>query len=197
MIDDIEDGVDWLVRDGVADRGRVCIMGGSYGGYAAMWAPIRNPDRYRCAISLAGISDVRAMLRYDRRLMSAARYSRAWRDRVQGEERSDLTAISPLHQVARARVPLLIAHGEQDTNVPPSQSRDLVQALERRGARVESVFYPKSGHGFGNSEDHSDYLRRVEAFLARHNPADPPGSAAAPPTPPAAPAGVSISQPRR
>ena len=181
MIDDIEDGVDWLVRDGIADAARVCIMGASYGGYAALWAPIRNPDRYRCAISMAGISDVRAMLRYDSRLMSASRYSRAWRQRVQGQERGDLAAISPLQQAARARVPVLIAHGEQDTNVPASQSRDLVQVLERRGAPVESVFYPKAGHGFSSSEDFSDYLRRVEAFLARHNPAGPAGPTSAPP----------------
>ena len=177
MIDDLEDGVEWLVSQGIVDRSRVCVMGSSYGGYAALFAPIRSPSRYRCAISMAGIGDVRAMLRYDRRMLAATRYSRDWQRRVQGEERIDLDAISPLRHAERLRVPVLIAHGERDTNVLPSQSRDMVAALTRLGAPVESVFYPRAGHGFSNPEDSIDYLRRVEAFLARHNPATAPAPA--------------------
>lgn len=174
MIDDIDDGVEWLIHEGIADRARVCIMGGSYGGYAALIAPIHSPSRYRCAISMAGIGDVRAMLRYDRRMLAATRYSRDWQHRIEGEDRIDLDAISPLRHAAQLRVPVLIAHGERDTNVLPSQSRDMVAALTAAGAQVESVFYPKAGHGFSNPEDSIDFLRRVEAFLARHNPADAP-----------------------
>ena len=187
MIDDIEDGVDWLVHDGIADGTRVCIMGGSYGGYAALWAPIRHPERYRCAISLAGVADVRALLRYDSRRFAATRYSREWRRRVEGEEHADLAAISPLQQAARISVPLLIAHGERDRNVPVSQSHDLLRAIARAGtgARVESVFYPEAAHGFTRPEDSADFLRRVEAFLARYNPAE--ASAAPSPRPPAPP----------
>jgi dipeptidyl aminopeptidase/acylaminoacyl peptidase len=72
------------------------------------------------------------------------------------------------------RVPVLIAHGEKDWRVPVSHSRDMVRALSRSGAAVESVFYPEAGHGFSRPEDSLDFLRRVEAFLARHNPADSP-----------------------
>lgn len=176
MIDDMEDGIDWLAGRGTADPARICIMGSSYGGYAAMWAPIRSPQRYRCAISLAGVSDLGAQLRYDYRSGIATRYFRDWRRRVQGEDRN-AGAISPLQQVARLRVPLLIAHGEKDRRVPVSQSRNMVRALTRAGANVESVFYAEAGHGFTRPEDSGDYLRRVEAFLARHNPADPPAPA--------------------
>lgn len=174
MIDDLEDGVDWLAGRGVIDPGRVCVMGGSYGGYVALWAPIRDPGRYRCAISFAGVADVGAMLRYNRRQFAAPRYSREWRRRVQGEARTDLDSISPLRQAARLRTPVLIAHGERDTTVPPSQSRDMVRALTRTGATMESVFYREEGHGFARPQDSADFLRRVEAFLARHNPADSP-----------------------
>ena len=177
MIDDLEDGVDWLVQQGIADRRRVCIMGASYGGYAALWAPIRHPERYRCAISFAGVTDLRAMLRYDRRLFTASRYHREWQRRVQGEADADLDAVSPLQQAARVRTPLLIAHGARDTNVPVAQSRNLVRALARSGTPMESVFYPEAGHGFTRPQDSADFFRRVEAFLARHNPA---GSAPAP-----------------
>ena len=171
MIDDLEDGVDWLAQQGIVDPRRVCIMGGSYGGYAALWAPIRHPDRYRCAISLAGVTDVRALLRYDARLFAAPRYSREWRRMIEGEERTDLSLISPLQQAARLTTPLLIAHGEDDRVVPVSQSHNLVRALARAGAPPESVFYPHEGHGFTRAEDSVDFLRRVEAFLAAHNPA--------------------------
>jgi dipeptidyl aminopeptidase/acylaminoacyl peptidase len=189
MIDDLEDGVDWLAREGTVDASRVCIVGSSYGGYAALWAPIRKPERYRCAVSFAGISDVSAMLRHDRRSFRASRYAREWNRRVRGEEESDLQAISPLRQADRIRVPLLIAHGERDTNVLPSQSRDLLRALGRRNFGVESVFYAEAGHGFTRPQDSADFLRRLEAFLARHNPA-----AAAPAAPaPAAPATAGVS----
>lgn len=178
MIDDLEDGVDWLVQQGIADSHRVCVMGASYGGYAALWAPIRHPERYRCAISFAGVTDVRAILRYDARLFSAPRYSREWRRRIQGEERTDLSQISPLQQAARLTIPVLIAHGEQDRVVPVSQSRNLVRALTRAGAPPESVFYPQEAHGFTKPQDSIDFLQRVEAFLTAHNPVTPPPAAA-------------------
>jgi dienelactone hydrolase len=179
MIDDMEDGIDWLAGRGIVDPARVCIMGSSYGGYAAMWAPIHSPQRYRCAISFAGVSDLGAQLRYDFRIATATRYFRDWQRQVRGEQRVDPTLISPLQQVARLRVPVLIAHGDKDRRVRVSQSRNMVRALTRAGASVDSVFYPEAGHGFSRPEDSIDFLRRVEAFLARHNPADAPAPAAA------------------
>ena len=89
---------------------------------------------------------------------------------MEGEEKSDLAAISPLQQASRLSVPVLIAHGEKDTNVPPSQSQNLVKVLEARKAPVESVFYKEAGHNFRKVEDSVDFLKRVEAFLAKHNP---------------------------
>jgi dipeptidyl aminopeptidase/acylaminoacyl peptidase len=185
MIDDMDDGVEWLVREGIADPARVCIMGSSYGGYAATWAAMRSPERYRCAISWAGPSDLRSTVRHDWGGFVPQRYVRQFRERVEGEERIDLNAISPLRQVERLRVPLLIGHGDADTTVPADQSRRLVAALTRRGNPPESVFYPEAGHGFTNAVDRADWMRRVEAFLARHNPAGPAPAAAAPAAAPA------------
>jgi dipeptidyl aminopeptidase/acylaminoacyl peptidase len=177
MIDDIEDGIDWLVGQGTADRGRVCIMGSSYGGYAAMWAATRSPERYRCAISWAGPTDLRAMVRYDTNAFVPRRYVREFRQRIEGEERTDLNAISPLRQQQRLRVPVLVGHGENDITVPVDQSRRLVDALRRRRAEHEAVVYAKAGHSFTMSEERADWLRRIEAFLARHNPAGPVAAA--------------------
>jgi dipeptidyl aminopeptidase/acylaminoacyl peptidase len=171
MQDDLDDGVAWLAGQGTIDPKRVCIVGASYGGYAALWGAIRNPEIYRCAVSLAGVTDIRAMLKFDARAMVATRYWKLWQRKVEGEEKRDLAAVSPLQQAARLHVPVLIAHGELDGNVPADQSRLMIKALKDRGAVVQSAFYPRAGHGFTLSEDSADFMKRVEAFLEVHNPA--------------------------
>jgi len=172
MIDDLEDGVDWAVAQGIADPKRVCAMGSSYGGYAAIWAAMRSPGRYRCAISWAGPSDLRTMLRHVERGFFARRYFRTFRNQIVGDPPADLQAISPAHHAARLRVPALIAHGKRDYVVPVDQSERLIRALkEARVRNFEQVIYPKSGHDFDDAAEREDYLKRVEAFLARHNPA--------------------------
>jgi dipeptidyl aminopeptidase/acylaminoacyl peptidase len=171
MQDDIDDGVKWLVGKGVVDPKRVCIMGASFGGYAAMWAATRNPEIYRCAISFAGISDVASMLRYDRGTFSAPRYFRNWRERVQGDKSVSLDTVSPIKQADKITVPLLIAHGADDDNVPPYQSRRLHEALQKLGRAHEFVIYENEGHGLENPTHATDFLERVGAFLDKHNPA--------------------------
>jgi dipeptidyl aminopeptidase/acylaminoacyl peptidase len=171
MQDDLDDGVDWLARSGQIDPKRVCIIGGSYGGYAAMWGAIRNPDRYRCAASMAGVADLPSLLRHDKQLFSAKRYYREWRTHVAGVADVDLKTVSPINFATQLKVPVLIGHGEQDQRVPAKQSHMMVDVLGKAGAPVTSVFYKDSGHGFDNSADFADWLRRLEQFLAKYNPA--------------------------
>jgi dipeptidyl aminopeptidase/acylaminoacyl peptidase len=171
MQDDLDDSVDWLARTGQIDAKRVCIVGASYGGYAALWGAFRNSSRYRCAASLAGVSDLPALLRYDRKFFSARRYYREWRTHVAGENETDLRSVSPLSFATNAKVPILIGHGEEDERVPPKQSHDMVDALTKAGANVTSVFYKDTGHGFDSSANLEDWLKRLEAFLAKYNPA--------------------------
>jgi dipeptidyl aminopeptidase/acylaminoacyl peptidase len=172
MQDDLDDGVKWLAERGKIDPKRVCIMGGSYGGYAAMLAAARNPDVYRCAISLAGISDVAAMLRYDRKSFSATRYYRNWKEKVRGDKSFDLDTISPLRMVDRIAIPLLIAHGDKDQNVPMAQSENLHLALTRAKKPHEYVIYKGEGHGLAQPDHSVDFLERVDKFLATYNPPD-------------------------
>jgi dipeptidyl aminopeptidase/acylaminoacyl peptidase len=168
MQDDLDDGVDWLVKSGQVDPKRVCIFGMSYGGYAAMWGAIRNPDRYRCAVSWAGPSDMPAMMRYDRDLFSASRYFKQWRKQFPTD--AELSAVSPINYPDRLKVPILIGHGEDDDNVPVKQSHKMVDALIRSGANVTSVFYKDAKHSFGSTADLKDWLDRLDAFLAKYNP---------------------------
>jgi dipeptidyl aminopeptidase/acylaminoacyl peptidase len=170
MQDDIDDGVRWLAGRGTIDAKRVCIMGASFGGYAAMWAAVRNPETYRCAISFAGISDVESMLKYDKKAMAAPRYFRDWRARVQGDKSFELDQISPIKLVDKMNVPILLAHGADDDNVPPSQSRRLHEALLKLGRAHEYVVYKGEGHGFQDPANATDFLTRVGKFLDAHNP---------------------------
>jgi dipeptidyl aminopeptidase/acylaminoacyl peptidase len=168
MQDDLDDGVDWLVKSGQVDSKRVCIVGLSYGGYAALWGAIRNPDRYRCAASWAGPTDLPAMMHYDRKSFSATRYFREWRKRFSSND--DLKAVSPVNFADRVSIPVLIGHGEDDDTVPAKQSHKMVDALTKAHANVTSVFYKDSQHDFGSSADMRDWLTHLEAFLAKYNP---------------------------
>jgi dienelactone hydrolase len=172
MQDDLDDGVSWLVSSGTVDPKRVCMMGASYGGYASMWASVRNPTTYRCAISFAGVSDLPSMLSYDRKTLRANRYYQSWRDKIRGEDDFNLGSVSPLRSAEKVSVPLLIAHGTKDRRVPLNQSSRMHDALTKAGKPHEYVAYDGEGHGFEKEENSIDFLTRVDAFLAKHNPAD-------------------------
>ena len=171
MQDDLDDGVDWLAKTGQVDPKRVCIMGMSYGGYAALWGAVRNPDRYRCAISWAGVSDLDALMKYDRKSFSATRYFKEWRSMVGGQGKKDLANVSPINFVEKVSVPVFIAHGENDARVPVKQSHSMVDALTKSKKDVTSVFYKNSSHDFDSGADYYDWLQRLDTFLAKHNPA--------------------------
>lgn len=171
MQDDLDDGMDWLAKEGTIDPARVCIVGTSYGGYAAMWGVIRNPERYRCAASFAGVTDFKSQLKYDSKSLRS-RYARAWRDKVRGEEDFDLDTVSPADNAERLSRPLLITHGDQDSNVPYSQFTKMMKALKKAKKTVESHTYKGEGHGFDDHANRKDWLDRLEAFLAKHNPVD-------------------------
>lgn len=169
MQDDIDDAMDWAVAQGTADKGRVCVVGASYGGYAAMWAAIRNPERYRCAASFAGVTDWRKMLRYDARFFSR-KGARKWNERVTGEEDFELDSVAPAETIAQLKVPLLVAHGKLDSNVPFSQFKLVDDAARKAGVHIDTLIFDEEGHGFSKAEDEAKWYAALEAFLAKNNP---------------------------
>ena len=169
MQDDLDDGMDWLVKSGIADSKRVCIVGASYGGYAAVWGATRNPERYRCAASFAGVMDLGRQLNYQLDFRIDRRYRKDWRQTVKGSNTFDPKTVSPLYAIDKLRIPLLIAHGDADQTVPYKQSKLYVDALKKAGKSVEFHTYVGEGHGFSTAESQKDWLDRLEAFLAKHN----------------------------
>ena len=172
MQDDIDDGMDWLARQGIVDAKRVCLVGASYGGYAAMWGATRNPERYRCAASFAGVSDIGRQVKYSNHFDDNKHTRDDWRKTVQGDPAFDLKTVSPLYTVDRLKVPVLLVHGDKDKRVLPKQSRMYADALKGAGKTYEYVTLPDAAHGLPNSEDAKIWYDRLDAFLAKYNPAD-------------------------
>ena len=174
MQTDLSDGVRWLAARGWVDPARVCIVGASYGGYAAMAGPTLDPGVYRCAVSVAGVSDLRRMVQWSadqggRRDAPVVRY---W-NRFMGASRlgdRDLDAVSPAAQAARADAPILLLHGRDDTVVPIEQSRILATALERAGRPYEFVELSGEDHWLSRPATRTRMLTETVRFLEAHNP---------------------------
>ncbi len=171
MQDDIDDGLDWLAKRGIVDPGRACIVGISYGGYAAIWGATRNPERWRCAVSLAGISDLPRQLKYQLNSFSNRKAREKWRLKVQGDAAFDLKTVSGLYAIDRLKVPVMLAHGDKDQTVPIVQSRAYAAALKAAGKTHEYFELAKEGHGISTASNGKIWYDRLDAFLARHNPA--------------------------
>jgi dipeptidyl aminopeptidase/acylaminoacyl peptidase len=170
MQDDIADGVLHLVKQGLVDPDRVAIMGGSYGGYAAMMGLVRHPELFRCAVNYVGVTDLDLMFTASWSDVSpiAKRlgYGRLLGDRVKDAER--FRATSPVHQAQRITKPVLMAYGRKDERVPIEHGERMRDALRKHNAEVEWVLYDKEGHGWFFKENELDFWGRVERFLAKH-----------------------------
>lgn len=174
MQSDLSDGVRHLAAEGVIDPARVCIMGASYGGYAAMAGLALDGDVYRCGVAVSGVSDLRRMLRWTANTRGSRNNSsiRYW-TRFMGADGvgdRDLDAYSPAMQAARVKAPLLLIHGKDDTVVPIEQSRIMVSAMREANKPVEFVELNGEDHWLSRSETRIRMLEEAVRFLETHNP---------------------------
>lgn len=181
MQDDVTAGVEHLVAEGLADAGQVCIVGASYGGYAALQGGAAQGDLYRCVVSISGVSDLVSIMRWERSESGADsdRYD-YWVKSI-GDPRTDrerMEAASPVGRAADWRPPVLLIHGEDDDVVPVSQSRDMERALRRAGKDVRLVVVENEGHSDWSTRNDALLLTEIEAFLGRHLPLEAPVAAA-------------------
>jgi dipeptidyl aminopeptidase/acylaminoacyl peptidase len=193
MQTDVSDGVRDLVKSGVVDPARVCIAGWSYGGYAALAGAVFDPSAYRCALDMAGPSDLRLMMdeaEDDWNGSSDNQEVRYW-SRFLGVKKPndrDLDDISPARHADQAAVPILIVHGVDDTVVRYEQSQRMAQALKRAGKPYEFVTLKGEDHWGSRSETRLQLLQAWIKFLEAHNPPDPPAAASKVATESASPA---------
>ena len=165
MHDDLLDAVEHLVAQGIIDRDRVAIYGGSYGGYAALIGATFTPDVFACAISMVGPSNLNTLIasvpEYWKPLLAM------FHKRV-GDDEDFLWSRSPLSKVDNIRIPILIAQGENDPRVKQAESEQIVAAMKAHGIDYEYALYENEGHGLVKPENRLDFYHRADRFLARH-----------------------------
>ena len=185
MQDDVIDGLDWLVQSGHADASRICVVGLSYGGYSALAAAYLTPEKVRCAVSVAGVANLRRLVR-DFLYSEVTFFDRARFPLLLGD-RDHYDALSPTLHADRFGPPVLLVHGAADRTVPPHHSRDLAEALVRAGKRHRHVELPLSDHSFSVGSERLTMLRSGLEFLRDNLPGVVlPASASAAGAPPAA-----------
>jgi dipeptidyl aminopeptidase/acylaminoacyl peptidase len=170
MHDDLIDAVQWAVGEGIADKARVAILGGSYGGYAALVGLTFTPDVFACGVDIVGPSNLVTLLNTIPPYWEPgiAMFTTRVGDHRTEEGRKFLESRSPLAFVDRIRRPLLIGQGANDPRVKQSEADQIVGAMQRRGIPVTYVLYPDEGHGFARPENRLSFNAVVEAFLSRH-----------------------------
>jgi dipeptidyl aminopeptidase/acylaminoacyl peptidase len=171
MHDDLIDGVEWAVKRGVADRKRVAIMGGSYGGYATLVGLTFTPDVFCCGVDVVGPSNLVSLLE-NVPPHWVPNMANTWYPFVGNpkdpKDRADMEARSPLFKVDRLKAPLLIAQGANDPRVTKLESDQMVEALRKAGREVEYMVFADEGHGFARPENRLKFMAATEAFLAKH-----------------------------
>ena len=176
MQTDLSDGVRYLAAQGIVDPARVCIVGASYGGYAALAGVTLDHGIYRCAVSVAGPSDLKLMLRwsngkYGGRSSIAERYWERFMA-VSGPDDAALEAISPIRHLDAVSVPVLLIHGRDDTVVPYEQSEAMYDALRRAKKQVDLVTLKHEDHWLSRGETRLQMLQTSIDFLRANNPPD-------------------------
>lgn len=166
MQDDITDALAWAVAQGMADPKRACIVGASYGGYAAMWGLAKDPGLYRCGVSISGVASLRREVNDFGGYFLEGKYSDDWKAMT-----PDFPAVSPLNAVDRIQAPLLLIHGKKDVTVASSQSDSMASRMRAAGKTVDYVSLPKADHYFTREEDRKAMLEAIGAWLAKYNPA--------------------------
>ena len=168
MHDDLIDAVEWAVNNKIAQRDKVAIYGGSYGGYATLVGMTLTPDTFACGVDIVGPSNLETLL------ASIPPYWKAFFDdmaRRIGDPRTEegrklLAERSPIHYVERIKRPLLIAQGANDPRVKKAESDQIVEAMKRKNLRVTYVLYPDEGHGFARPQNRLSFYAVTEGFLS-------------------------------
>lgn len=173
MQTDAEDGVAALIKAGMVDGSRVCIMGASYGGYAAFAGITLTPDRYACAVSVNGVSDLELMLRRTKENSggNSSVYD-FWRGSMgdPSTEREKLRAASPVHLAQAVKAPILVVYSTEDSVVPAEQPKAMINALKAANKNVQTVVLKGDDHWFSTWDGRTQFLVEIERFLKEKMP---------------------------
>jgi dipeptidyl aminopeptidase/acylaminoacyl peptidase len=165
MINDMTDATMWMVEKGYADKDRLCVYGGSYGGYGTLQSLVREPDLYKCGIGYVGVYDLFEMKKAGD--IPKRESGRKFLDQVLGTDEKRMREFSPALNVEKIKAELFIAHGSDDVRVPMEQYESLSENLKRIGKPYISMIRDE-GHGYQKDKNKYDFYSQMERFLAEH-----------------------------
>jgi fermentation-respiration switch protein FrsA (DUF1100 family) len=163
---DIIDATHWAVKAGYADKERICIYGGSFGGYSALMSSIIEPDLYKCTIGASGVYDLPLM--YADGDVPTSLWGKKYLDTVLGGNNENLLKYSPVHQINNLKAPVLVIHGTADVRTPISQAEALIAALENKKHKVSKLIVDDEYHGFIKEKNRLDAINKIVDFLEEH-----------------------------
>lgn len=166
MQDDVTDGTKWAVDQGIADGNRLCIYGGSYGGYAALQGAVKEPDLYKCAISYVGVSNL--PLKFDHGDARENNSGVKWIKKVMGDDEAELIKYSPARNADKIKVPIYIIHGADDVRVPLVHAETMRDGLEEHKKPYEWMVKPSEGHGFTQTANRIEAYHSMVKFFEKH-----------------------------
>lgn len=170
MQEDVQDGAQWLIDQGIADPERVAIYGGSYGGYATLQGLVKDPDFYACGVDYVGVSNLFTFMNgippYWKPYLEMM-YEMVG-DPTNPEDSARMASTSPALNADKITAPLFVAQGANDPRVVKSESDQMVEAMKARGVEVQYMVKDDEGHGFRNEENKFDFYRAMEEFLGQH-----------------------------
>ena len=167
MQDDVADGVHWAIKRGVADPRRICIFGISYGGYSALMSAERFPDLYHCAIGYSGVYDL-FVIKSRKSDTGRSAYGRFYEQQILGSSKARLKKFSPVYQVASLKAPVLLMHGGEDARAPVEGYDEMVDAIKKHGTPLQTLYYPREGHGFYKVSHRAEAYEKVLAFVQKY-----------------------------
>ena len=167
--DDIDAAVDLVLATGRVDGAHMCAVGASYGGYSALMMVIRHPKRYRCAVSLSGVTDIALLFNVDE--VTGGELLTSQMQKIVGdpnENYDEMRRFSPVYNADKIEVPIFLAHGEWDRVVDLDHLIRMKLALELEGASVQSTILSKMGHGFESRDSAVGYWLSLYEFLSKN-----------------------------
>lgn len=171
MQDDLTDGVNYFAPKGLIDAERVCIVGMSYGGYAALAGAAFTPDVYKCAVSINGVRDLESMIDNEKNQYGRNHWVVSyWQAVIDKEKLGDdfLELISPINYVDKIKMPILLIHGENDLIVSLEQSEEMYDELSGEDKIVTFIELEDEGHHLQSNESRLQTLKAIDTFIHKH-----------------------------
>ncbi|MCE9688010.1 S9 family peptidase [Shewanella sp. AS16] len=160
---DIIDGTRYVIEQGLVDKDRICIVGGSFGGYSALQSAELAPDLFKCAVGFAGVYDLKLM--FEEGDVSDRRTGISYLKQVLGEDANTLKAMSPVYHVDKLKAKLLLIHGGEDDRAPIAQLESLEKSLKAHNYPYQKLVMDDEGHGFYKDEHRAKYYSEMLSFL--------------------------------